>query len=537
MTFLSGAVQRLALVAGLSVVLLSCTGAPALADGVASGGDVVVAQTLGDRELTVVLRRVTSVPGPVSVDVITHIGAAPGQLTVALIPTGSSAAASELPAAGVPTGEATIALGAAPGTYSTAVTVDRPGPWELELGDGERTALIPFVVPAQVISPLERVVYGGFIAAGVFLLVAGVVAARARSTGWTLLPAAGVLVGLSMAVTAAVLSTSLPLPPQPGTQLDPTVDNVTNPYALSKPLIVDYSRPPVLLTLPTTPVSTGTPIDLDLGLSDGSTGLPIDDILVHDAALIHLLLVGPTGQLWHLHPIRTAPGHYQQHVTLPVPGHYALSAELVRRGGGVQMVRAAAGLDVTEGPAGAHTEPDTARAATPRPTHLDTTADTADTVVDGIAVTVTTTRPAAGIPVTVAARIGDTADLQPWLGMVGHLIVAGPLPANDSTDVGTAVQSAPIWAHTHSMGGMSMPDGPMPGTQMDDGMDAMIAMNPVNGDSAPDETVAAYGPDVPFTFTFPAAGQYRLWLQVERNYRVLTVPVLLDVTPSAAAPQ
>jgi len=38
---------------------------------------------------------------------------------------------------------------------------------------------------------------------------------------------------------------------------------------------------------------------------------------------------------------------------------------------------------------------------------------------------------------------------------------------------------------------------------------SMIAMNPVNGDSAPDETVAGYGPDVPFTFTFPAAGEYR----------------------------
>jgi hypothetical protein len=61
----------------------------------------------------------------------------------------------------------------------------------------------------------------------------------------------------------------------------------------------------------------------------------------------------------------------------------------------------------------------------------------------------------------------------------------------------------------------------------------MIGVAPVNGYSPPDETVAAYGPDVPFTFTFPIAGQYRLWIQVERNYTVLTVPVVVDV---AAAP-
>ena len=86
-----------------------------------------------------------------------------------------------------------------------------------------------------------------------------------------------------------------------------------------------------------------------------------------------------------------------------------------------------------------------------------------------------------------------------------------------------------------SMGGMPMP-GMSPGatgTGSSGGTDAMVGVTPVNGDSAPDETVAAYGPDVPFTYTFPTGGQYRLWAQVERDYAVLTVPVVLDV---AAAP-
>jgi len=64
------------------------------------------------------------------------------------------------------------------------------------------------------------------------------------------------------------------------------------------------------------------------------------------------------------------------------------------------------------------------------------------------------------------------------------------------------------------------------------GTSAMTGLAPVNGDSAPDETVAAYGPDVPFTYTSPTAGQYRLWIQVERDYTVLTVPLVLDVAAS-----
>jgi hypothetical protein len=538
-TGLCAPMRRLAVVAGLPLVLLLSTAVPAFADSESTGADVVVAQTLGDRELTVVLRRVTSVPGPLSVDIITHTGTAPGRLALAVTPTGTTSAAPGSSAPGTPTAEATVELGAQAGSYSATVPVDRPGPWELAIGDGQRTARIPFVVTKQVTSPPERLAYGGLIAAGALLLVSGVLAARARRAGWALVPAGGALAALSVAVTAALLSSSLPLPPQPGSQIDPTVDNVGDPYALNKPLITDYSRPPVMLTLQSTPVVAGNAADVGLELTDGSTGLPVDDLLVHDDALIHLLVVGPTGQLWHLHPIRTAPGHYRQHLLLPVSGHYAVSAEMVRRGGGVQMVRAVAGVNAV---AVSRPGPSTIEPVGPvNPVHLDSSSLTATTAVGSARVSLTTTRPVAGMPVTVAARVGDTADLQAWLGMVGHMIVAGPLPPTNTNDIGTAVQSAPVWAHAHSMGGMPASDHSMAGMAMtnatgtaNNSMDAMIAMNPVNGDSAPDETVAGYGPDVPLTFTFPAAGQYRLWVQIERNYTLLTVPVAIDVVDGSA---
>jgi hypothetical protein len=65
-----------------------------------------------------------------------------------------------------------------------------------------------------------------------------------------------------------------------------------------------------------------------------------------------------------------------------------------------------------------------------------------------------------------------------------------------------------------------------------DGM-AMEPMVPMaagaNGESLPDETVEAYGPTVGFTFVFPLPGVYRAWIQVERRFGIVTVPVQITV--------
>ena len=94
--------------------------------------------------------------------------------------------------------------------------------------------------------------------------------------------------------------------------------------------------------------------------------------------------------------------------------------------------------------------------------------------------------------------------------MLGHLIAIGPLPGD--TDLGTAALAAPVWAHAH----------------------AMFPATPGAVGGQPDETVAAYGPDVSFTYTFPIPGRYRLWIQAERGYSVLTVPVTVDVPEKGA---
>jgi hypothetical protein len=437
----------------LMVLLVLGPAAPASADS--TGGDISVAQTLGDRDLTLVLRRVTAVPGPLRVDVITHAGSPAGTLTVALGP-GS---------------QGQVHLGPAPGPYGVTLHVARAGSWELAVSDGVRTARVPFVVARPAISPAERAVYGGFVAAGVLLLVSLVVAVRARRRLWALVPATGVVAGLAVAVTGALLSASMLLPAPP------------------------LSRPPVSLSV------HGDA----LYLTDATTGLPVDDLVVHDGALMHLLAVGPGGQLRHVHPIRTAPGVFSVSAAFPWAGHYAIAAELMRQGGGAQMIRSATGLDVADG---SPTAP-----ATPLRV---TSGRRATTTVSGVPVSVAAIGTSA---ITLIATIGETPTLQPWLGMLGHLIVVGPLPAGDDA------QSAPVWAHAHSMGDLTSMGGMHGGA-----MPEMAGLMPVNGDSAADETVAAYGPSLSFTYTFSQPGRYRLWIQAERDYRILTVPLILDVS-------
>ena len=126
------------LLIGMLVVMTLVVVPAARADGIGSDADVHVAQSLGGRELTVTIRRVGPVLGPLHVDVVTHHGDAPGilQLTAS--------------APGATTSSGQVKLGT-PGIYSTTLNVDKAGPWELIIDDGHTAARIPFLVPAQVV--------------------------------------------------------------------------------------------------------------------------------------------------------------------------------------------------------------------------------------------------------------------------------------------------------------------------------------------------------------------------------------------------
>jgi hypothetical protein len=510
----------------LAVLLIGGAGAAARADTGTSGGDMTVAQTLDGDEVTVVLRRITSVPGPLQVEVITHTGGTLRSIDISAVQDGPLTGTATVPR---PISRARIVLPRIPAAAAAALQVDRPGAWLLRLASDGTTATIPFIVPAAVTAPQEQAVYIGFVGAGICLVLALVVAARARSGWWTIVPVGGLVTGVAVAVTAAMLSATTPLPPAAGTTLDPTAQNITDPYANTGPRISDYSRPAAQLTVDATPRrgigrAAGAGTRLVLQLLDSATGIPVDDLVDHDDAFIHLLVVGPDGVLRHVHPVRIRSGVWLVDLPATLPGHYAVSAEFERRGGGTELARSMSGFDVAGRAAPAATAAAVLRSSI-RSASVQIGASrwhiAATGLVAGAATTITATAPA--------------PDLQLWLGMVGHAIIAGPLSAGPIT--GTTVQAADTWSHTHSMGAMtpgsmSTTAGGMAGMAGTGaaGSGDMGAMAPVNGDSAPDETVAHYGPAVPFTYTFATAGRFRVWIQVEEGYRITTTPLDVSIT-------
>jgi hypothetical protein len=467
---------RRRLASSLLVALILLVSAPfsfARADGIGSDTDVHVAQTLGARELTVTIRRVGPMLGPLHVDVVTHRGDAPGALRLSAT------------AAGATTSTGQVDLGPQPGIYSTTLNVDRPGPWELLVDDGNTVARIPFLVPAQVTPPWKKASDYGFFVAGVLLIVSLAVTLRARRSWAALVPATAMVIALAVAVTGAVLSAYSPPPPQPGHDLDPTIDNIRDPYArvaANSLTPTDYSRPPVNLSVSETPLAGGRSV-LQLSMVDSATGRPADDLVIHHGALIHLIVVSPSGAMSHLHPVRVAAGRYEVQLEQGERGTYAMAAEIARRGGGVQLLRAS--VDVGAPPSSTPPRP-----ALPSPGQINATVAPA------------------GSPSTVRARFGDSPDLQPWLGMVGHMMVVGPLP--DTHDVGKAALAAPIWSHAH----------------------AMVPAAPGSAGGQPDESVARYGPEIDFTYTFALPGRYKLWVQTERDYAILTAPTEVEVPRS-----
>ena len=463
--------RRALLVAVAVATAMFATAGPAMAHGGFVGQDLQVAASLGDRELTVIIRRVGEVPGPLRVDVVNHADSPGGTLRI------GAAAQNALPAGN----ETDLRLGDGGGVTGSTLRVDRVGAWELWLDDGRETARLPFVVPEDGPATWEWVMNGGFTVAGALLLAALGAAAFGRWWWPPVVLGGAATTAVVVALTAALLSSSLPAE----TAIDPVTGRPPDTRAVTADAM---SRPHVNL-LVDAELTAGQRSPIDLRLVDGGTGRPVDDLVVHHDALVHLVVLGPGGQFAHLHPVRVAPGVYRVWFRPSSGGEHRIYAELERRGagteaGGVQLVPATVPV----------TGPVTAEPVPGGPGDHD--------VGDGTTMRVAASGLVAGEPSMLTADVGEAGqpvrDLQRWLGMEGHLITSGPH--------GTV-------GHVHAMP-TGRPASPT--------------------DPVPDETVATGGPRVTFVYTFPTAGRHRLWVQVERDYQIVTVAVELDI--AAAVP-
>ncbi|MDD7916187.1 hypothetical protein [Actinomycetospora callitridis] len=445
--------------------------------------------SLGARTLALTITAPPEGGGRMPVVVLPRGEAPPGDVTLAAVRPGEGPATAPVVAPGAPVGQ----------PHEVVLTADGVGAWEIAVADGATVARIPITVAAPAPTPgwVWAVRIGAVL--GVVALIAALAPSVRQRPRLALALGAAAIVGLTIAATAVATAPATSAAATPAAApVDPAAAPAGGhaghgggalPATAGTPASDMSAMGPgaVVVTARTGPgAQAGAPTDLELDLTDGSTGAAVDDLTIHDDALIHLAVIGPDGRLAHVHPVRIAPGRYVVRVQPATGGRYGVFAEMERAGdGGHQVARTA--FDVG-GPAAP---------ATPAAPGAGVR-EVAGTDAEVIAPAAVAGRPTR---VSVAFTGGGGApvtDLQGWLGMGGHLMLLGP-GLRGVPDPG---DPASAFGHVHDMGAA----GP----------------------------AGTYGPQVGFDYTFPRAGRYALWVQVQRDWQIITVPVTVDVAPAAA---
>jgi hypothetical protein len=363
-----------------------------------------------------------------------------------------------------------------PGTriYYSELSADRAGEWELVLlvngPRGKGLARIPFTI---TIPPIAAETIPLAIALGVMLLLmlsSFSIGAIAKQRGQPVPKITDKVLGY--AIFACLIVEFVLGAQQAARQFSP-------------PTQISTGRPHVNASLRTDPAQpvASQPFHLTVALNDGSTGLPVDDIIPHHDALLHLVLIDDSGTSFlHIHPASIAPGQFTIPVTVDRPGNYTAYIEIERQDSGIQVIERR--FVVTGSSPAAPIDPPGLGQRTIGDLDILVTASN-QPLQAGHQATLTFSVSKAGKPIT---------DIEPWLGMAGHLIAR-----SDDGDV---------FGHIHAVGAMFSPTS----------INNMAVITP-----------PSYGPDLQFVYTFPQPGTYRLWAQFQHNGQIVTVPVRLNV--------
>jgi hypothetical protein len=208
---------------------------------------------------------------------------------------------------------------------------------------------------------------------------------------------------------------------------------------------------------------------LTLRIADPQSGEPVMTFAPLHERLVHLFIVSRDLRFFaHDHPVQK--GEVFDLAIDLAPGAYMMIADFLPLGGSPQMVHRAV---VTPGAAVSLF----AEAVT-------LVEDLADKVVDGIRMQLTVDVRPGRLDAVLRFRFTDAstgspiANLQPYLGASGHLLIVSP-------DLTHGVHAHP-------------------------------------------ESVTS-GPDINFAAEFPSAGVYKLWVQVQRDGKVFTAPFVVRV--------
>jgi hypothetical protein len=228
------------------------------------------------------------------------------------------------------------------------------------------------------------------------------------------------------------------------------------------------------------PVRAGVPSLLRFVVRHPGTGAAATSFEPLHERILHLFVVSHDLEYFaHVHPVQRANGMFEQALDLPRAGAYRLIADFVPSGAATQLAQktiVTAGFRGSLVPAGT------------------LTADLSDKIVEGVRITPMLPEPVAGREQLITFELEDAvsgrpiADLEPYLGAVGHLLFVG-------ADLHTAAHSHPV-------------------VEISNGA----------------------GPRVVFQVLFPRAGDYRMWVQVQRRGRVLTAPFTVRARPREATP-
>lgn len=272
----------------------------------------------------------------------------------------------------------------------------------------------------------------------------------------------------------------------------------------------DVYRP---LTL--TPKLVGSALDLKIGRYDADAqhrgrSRANDDLLPDHGQLMHLYAIRQPGMdaVFHLHPAPVGDGDLRMTLPTMPPGEYKLYADIVHANGFPETLTA--NLVVPPGLAPEPLAPEDAAALPPALSAGEL--GTSYKLPDGY--TIVWDRPAELTAATAYAlrfRLlnaeGKPADdMAPYLGMAGH---AAFVKADGTT-----------FAHTHPQGSAAMPAMMLAngGDPEAGGPDASL----MPGMDMGAQTPAAIAPVVEFPYGFPAAGRYRVFIQMKHGRVVET---------------